>query len=298
MEGSTITTVSKPAKPKRANGKTDLCKPSKQSAKGKNPYDKSKNFDDGKCGSGSGSYGLEGSLKKRPAPDDFMKQNNKMVGGYGVMGTEQMNNFAPVMFDPFANAASYWTPSAGTILSTDTSTFPYMMSMPDLQQQKQQQQQQFPVDPFANMYFGPMPQLQTGEDMNMSLNQGWAPQGYDRMFSNDQFTQNHANHAAQLTATTAVAPTATTAPANPPEWNNQMDFCFSGCCQQPPPYPSTPSLFPVVPPTDQSGDSLMSAPPAEPWVPPPAQNQWVPIKQEPGEEGSGDDIFVKVEPDA
>ncbi|PCG90718.1 Hypothetical protein PENO1_097610 [Penicillium occitanis (nom. inval.)] len=298
MEVSTTTTVSKPAKPKRANGKTDLGKSTKQSTKGKNPYDKSKNFDDRKCG--SGGYGLEGSLKKRPAPDDFMKQDNKMNGGgYGVMGTEQMNSFAPVMFDHFANAASYWTPSPGTILSTDTSTFPYMTSMPDLQQHKQQhQQQQFPVDPFANMYLGPMPQMQTGEDVSMILNQGWAPQSYDQMFSNDSFGQNQTNPAGQLTATTTTATAATTATTNPPEWNNHTDFCFSGCCQQPPPYPVTPSLYPDVPTTDQSGDSLMSVPPAEPWVPPPPQNQWVPIKQEPGAEGNGDDIFVKVESDA
>jgi hypothetical protein len=286
MEGPT-TTVSKTAKPKKANGKTDPGKTTKQSAKGKNSYDKGKNFDDGKCSRG---YGLEGGLKKRPAPDDFMKQDNKM--GYGVMGTEQMNSFAPVMFDPFANAASYWTPSAGTILSTDNPTFPYMMSMPDLQQQ------QFPVDPFANMYIGPMPQLQVKEDMSMSLNQGWAPQNFDQMLPNDQFGQNHTNAAAQLTSSTTAASIATTATANSAEWNNHMDFCFSGCCQQPPPYPSTPSLYPDMPTTDQSRDSLMSAPPPEPWAPPPPQHQWVPIKPEPGEEENVDDIFVKVEADA
>lgn len=293
MEGTTTTTVPKTAKPKKSNGKTDSGKTTKQSSKGKNPYDKSKNFDDGKCG--GGSYGLEGSLKKRPAPDDFMKQDNK-IGGYGVMATEQMNNFAPVMFDPFANAASYWTPSAGTILSTDSSTFPYMMPMPDLQHH-QQQQQQLSVDPFANMYLGPMAQQQTGEDMNMLLNQGWGPQSYDQMFSNDQLSQNHANSAAQLTAITSATPNAATASTNPPEWNNQMDFCFSGCCQPPPPYPSTPSIYREVPPTDRPGDPLMSAP-AEPWVPPPPQNQWVAIKPEPGEDGNVDDIFVKVESDA
>lgn len=280
--------MSKTAKPKKANGKTDPGKTTKQSTKGKGIYDKGKNFNNGKC---DGSYGSEGSLKKRPAPDDFRKHDHKM--GYGVMGTEQLNNFAPVMYDSFANGASYWTPSAGTILSTDTSTFPYMMSMPDLHQQ----QQQFPVDPFTNMYLGPMPQLSTGVDMNTALNPGWAPQSFDQMFPNDQFSQNHTNATAPHTSTTTAAPTATTASANPTEWNNQMDFCFSGCCQPPPPYPSTPSLYPDAP-TDQSGDSLMSAPPAEPWAPPPPQNQWVPIKPEPGEEGNVDDIFVKVEAEA
>lgn len=290
MEGSTTTTVPKTTKPKKANSKTDMGKTTKQSSKGKNPYDKSKDFNDSKCG--SGGYGSEGSLKKRPAPDDFMKQDIKTSGGnYGVMGTEQMNTFAPVTYDPFASAASYWTPSAGTILSTDTSTFPYMMPMPDLHQQ-----QQFPVDPFANMCLGPMPQMQNVEDMNMSLNQGWGPQFYDQMFSNDHFNQKNANPtAAQLTATATAARKVTDAPTNPQEWNNQVDFCFSGCCQQPPPYPNTPSLYPDVPTTtDHLRDSLLSAP-VEPWVPPPPQNQWVAIKPEPGEDGNVDDIFVKVE---
>lgn len=294
MEGSTTTTVPKTTKPKKANSKTDMSKTAKQFSKGKNPYEKSKGFDDGKYG--SGNYGSESSLKKRPAPDDFMKQDNKIGGGgYGVMGTEQMNSFAPVMYDPFASAASYWTPSTGTILSTDNSTFPYMMPMPDLQQQ----QQHFPVDPFANMYLGPNQQMQNGEDMSMSLNQGWGPQSYGQMFPNDHFNQNHANPAAaRLTATATAAPKVITAPTNTPELNNQLDFCFSGCCQQPPPYPGTPSLYPDVPTTqDHPGDSLLSAT-VEPWVPPPPQNQWVAIKPEPGEDGNVDDIFVKVESDA
>lgn len=288
MEGSTTTAVSRATKPKKANGKTDLGKSVKQFPKGKNPYDKSKNFDDAQCGS---SYGFQSGLKKRPAPNDLMKPDNKMSRGYGVMATENMNNFAPPMFDPFANAASYWTPSPGTILSTDTSTFPYLMSVPDVHQQKQQQQP-FPVDPFANMYLGPMPPLHTGEDVGMSLNQGWAPPSV-----NGQFNYSHANHAAQSSATTTATPSFAGA-TNPSEWNNQMDLCFSGCCQQPPPYPSMPSVYPDLPTGDQSRDPLLSAPPVEPWVPPPPHNQWVPIKPEPGEEGNVDDLFVKVESDA
>ncbi|EEA25788.1 hypothetical protein TMatcc_005978 [Talaromyces marneffei ATCC 18224] len=291
MEGS-ATTISKTPKPRKTNGKTDTGKTTKQSAKGKSLYDKGKNFNDGKCGS---SYRSESSLRKRPAPGDFLKQDNK-TGYRGIMGTEEMNAFAPVMYDPFANAASYWSPSAGTILSADTSTFPYMVSMPDLQQQQQQQQHkqcQYPVDPFANRYLAPLPQLSNGEDMNTALNPGWAPQSFDQMISSDKFGQNQTNAAGFFTV-----PTATTTSVNNTEWNNQMDFCFSGCCQPPPPYPATPCLYPDAPNMDQYGDSLMSAPPAEPWAPPPPHNQWVPIKSEPGEEGNADDIFVKVEADA
>ncbi|EED21663.1 conserved hypothetical protein [Talaromyces stipitatus ATCC 10500] len=284
MEGLT-TTASKPAKPKKANGKPEYGKTTKQSTKGKSIYDKGKSFDKAsgyESANYENSYTSDSTFKKRSAPDEFMKQESKM--NYGVMGVEKMNSFTPVIYDPFANAASYWTPSGGPILSSDPATFPYM-TMPDLHQQ----QQQFRVDPYANLYLAPMPPLHSGEDVNMAFNPGWAPQIFDHMFNNnEQFGQGHPKAAAPPTVTTA---------ANPPEWNDQMDFCFSGCCQRPPPYPSPPSLSPDVPPTDQSGDTLMSAQP-EPWVPPPQQNQWVAIKPEPGEEGGSDDIFVKVEADA
>lgn len=263
MEGTA--TVTKNVKPKKANGKIESGKSVKQSVKGKSINEKSKSS----CNSntkainnskGDGSL-MDGNIKKRPAPDDFIKQETQMkLEPVPSIESDQIND---LMFDPFTNAMTFCTPADGVL--TTNQTLPYMV-LPELQPQPQQF-----FDPYAD------------------LTQPLALEGimaFDLPFDAQNFSE--------LPSSEPFGPTFT----DPSEWD-QMDFCFSGCC--PPPYPPTPALFPDYA-TNQSENSIYPTPP-EPWTQEtpfqaPAQNQWVPIKSEAGDEISTDDILVKVEADA
>lgn len=301
MEGTTIP-IAKTAKPKKANGKTEIGKSTKQLTKGKSVYDEAKGF--GKLSYNNGgkyenTYSLEHNSKKSTSHGDLIKQGSNI--NPGMMGPDQMSGFTPMMYDQFANATSYWAPN-GKVLSSNPSTFSYMVGMTDVQQQ-----QQFPLDPFANMYLAPLPPFHSGDDMNQTFNPGWTPQALDPTFKSGQMRQINVSGVIAPTTmaatTTAAVTSATPATAMPTTtldssagWDNQMDICFSGCCQQPQ-YPSTPSLLPNVASKDQFQDTVPSQS-VEPWAPPPLpplKNQWVPIKQEHGEGGFNDDIFIKLE---
>lgn len=91
--------------------------------------------------------------------------------------------------------------------------------------------------------------------------------------------------------------TNTTAPFAQHSWNNNhSEYCFSGCCQ-PPPYPSTPNMYPSYPATLSTPSTSTATPFASQQqqihsqlLQP--QNVWVPVKQE---EGVSDELLVKVE---
>jgi hypothetical protein len=90
--------------------------------------------------------------------------------------------------------------------------------------------------------------------------------------------------------------------ARPQQSWHHPEYCFSGCCQ-PPPYPTTPNMYPSYPATTTvSTPSTSALFPSQqqqqnihPQLLQQSQNVWVPIKQGDGEEGVSDELLVKIE---
>ncbi|QKX62419.1 uncharacterized protein TRUGW13939_09580 [Talaromyces rugulosus] len=87
--------------------------------------------------------------------------------------------------------------------------------------------------------------------------------------------------------------------ARPQQSWHHPEHCFSGCCQ-PPPYPPTPSMYPSYPAASTvSTPSISALFPSQQNIHPQllqqSQDIWVPVKQEDGEEGESDELFIKVE---
>lgn len=268
MEGTTTIPKTTNTKPKKSNGKTDSSKGTTgKSTKGKSACDKGGKISVNTSGScKTKNDGLrDGNTRKRSAPHDFMKQETM---SYGMMSSiereQQQMNDSNMMLDPSASGLSYFAPSNGMAFGSDTS-FPYMQMQPPFQQQQQS------YDYSSNF-------LQQPEDTTM-FNPAFVPDIYDA-FNSDPFVGHQ---------------------TGPPSWDqDQMEFCFSGCCQPPPPHPQTPFLHQRHS-LDCSELPLFCQ--SQPWTPEPfcqpqPQNLWVPIKSEPGSEENSDDILVKVEADA
>lgn len=257
MEG-TIATTAKTVKPKRATTKSDGKAAAAKSLKGKQAYNKGN-----KCSTnlsagskGKGDGNLDVNSKKRSAPEDFTKQEMMTYGVMPSIEREQQMSDFNSMLDSNTNTLCYLNPSNGVAFGSDTS-FPYLPIQPTLQQQ---------FSDFSPNFFLPR------EDT--MFNQPFIADNYNA-FSSEPLVEHQ---------------------VDPLSWN-QMDICFSGCCQ--PPRPSTPMLYQSYP-LEHSESPLFCQ--SQPWTPEPfcqpqqPQNLWVPIKSEPGSEGSSDDIFVKVEP--
>lgn len=266
---STIT-APKSVKPKKSNGRTDSGKASaaaKSTTKGKYASDKSGKGSANTCSGGkagnskSGGTG-DGNTKKRSAPDDFTKQETVNHGAIPSIESNNPMTDCNSMSDPFASGMPYFVPPNGSAFNCDTA-FPFMPMQPPFPSQHQLS------DPSTNFSLAPEDPM---------CNPAFAPDGYDafdNFNNNDNFPGHHTDFSG---------------------WNNQTEFCFSGCCQ--PHNPPTPRLFPNFPLEDADFPSLGES---EPLVLESSchtqqpQKLWVPIKSEPGCEDNSDDILVKVE---